>query len=97
VGHAVGRIDDLGNGVFRKVRQALDVRAFGANAMVLEPRTGWFNHFHERQDELYFVHRGRAGFDVDGDRFEVDAGGSSTSTRPHRGGSGTSATKTSCS
>ena len=58
---AYGSIDDLGTGVFRKVRQALGVTAFGVNAMVLPPQTGWFEHFHDEQDELYFVHRGLRG------------------------------------
>jgi uncharacterized cupin superfamily protein len=68
-------IDDLGTGVFRKVRQALGVTAFGVNAMVLPAQTGWFEHFHDEQDELYFVHRGLAGFEVDGERFELAPGG----------------------
>jgi mannose-6-phosphate isomerase-like protein (cupin superfamily) len=75
VAYAREAIDDLGDGVFRKVRQALGVTAFGVNAMVLAPGTGWFRHFHDRQDELYFVHRGRAGFDVDGETFELGPGG----------------------
>jgi mannose-6-phosphate isomerase-like protein (cupin superfamily) len=75
VGYATGSIDTLGDGVFRKVRQALDVTAFGANAIVLEPGTEWFRHYHERQDELYFVHSGRAGFEVDGETFELGPGG----------------------
>jgi mannose-6-phosphate isomerase-like protein (cupin superfamily) len=75
VGYRRATVDDLGPGVFRKFRHALEVTAFGVNALVLPPGTEWFNHFHERQDELYFVHRGVAGFDVDGDRFEVGAGG----------------------
>ena len=75
MGYAAGSIDDLGEGVFRKVRQALGVTAFGVNAMVLEPGCEWFEHFHDRQDELYFVHRGRAGFDVGGEVFELGPGG----------------------
>ena len=59
--HATPSIDDLGTGVFRKVRRALGVTAFGVNAMVLPPQTRWFEHFHDEQDELYFVHRGLAG------------------------------------
>lgn len=73
--HARATIDELGEGVFRKVRRALGVSAFGVNAMVLPPGTGWFEHFHDEQDELYFVHRGRAGFEVDGERFELGPGG----------------------
>jgi mannose-6-phosphate isomerase-like protein (cupin superfamily) len=68
-------LDDLGDGVFRKVRGELGITAFGVNAIVLPPGTEWFNHFHERQDELYFVHRGRAGFDVNGEECELGPGG----------------------
>jgi mannose-6-phosphate isomerase-like protein (cupin superfamily) len=75
VAHAKTTLDELGDGVFRKVRQALDVTAFGVNAVVLPVGTGWFDHYHERQDELYFVHRGLAGFEVDGERFELGPGG----------------------
>ena len=75
MGFAYGSIDDFGSGVFRKVRRELGVTAFGVNAMVLAPGTGWFEHFHEEQDELYFVHRGRAAFDVEGERFELGPGG----------------------
>ena len=65
----------MGDGVFRKLRRELGITAFGANALVLPPGTEWFNHFHKRQDELYFVHRGRAGFEVDGKEFERGPGG----------------------
>ncbi len=75
MGYARGSIDELGDGVFRKVRQALGVTAFGVNALVLPPGTEWFEHFHDRQDELYVVHRGRAGFEVEGERFELGPGG----------------------
>jgi len=75
MGYAYGSIDDFGSGVFRKVRRELNVTAFGVNAMVLPPGTGWFEHFHDEQDELYFVHRGRAAFDVEGERFELVQGG----------------------
>ena len=79
-------IDDLGDGVFRKLRRELGITAFGANALVLPPGTEWFNHFHETQDELYFVHRGTAGFEVDGEKFELGAGGACyvESTTPRR-------------
>jgi mannose-6-phosphate isomerase-like protein (cupin superfamily) len=75
VAHRHGSIDDMGDDVFRKVRRELGVTAFGANALVLPPGTEWFNHFHEEQDELYFVHRGKAGFLVDGEEFELGPGG----------------------
>jgi mannose-6-phosphate isomerase-like protein (cupin superfamily) len=75
VGYARSDLGELGDGVFRKVRQALGVTAFGVNGLVLPPGTEWFAHYHEQQDELYFVHRGRAGFEVDGDSFELGPGG----------------------
>jgi len=74
-GHAHTTLDELGDGVFRKVRGALGVTAFGVNGMVLPPGTAWFRHTHDVQDELYFVHRGRAVFEVGEDRFELGEGG----------------------
>ena len=73
--YRVTSLDELGPGVFRKLRPALGITAFGANGLVLPPGTEWFNHFHEHQDELYFVHAGRAGFEVDGETFELGPGG----------------------
>jgi mannose-6-phosphate isomerase-like protein (cupin superfamily) len=73
--HRHASIDELGDGVFRKIRGELGITAFGANAIVLPPGTQWFNHFHEHQDELYFVHRGVAGFEVDGEEFQLGPGG----------------------
>jgi mannose-6-phosphate isomerase-like protein (cupin superfamily) len=73
--HRHGSIDDMGDGVFRKIRREVEVSAFGANALVLPAGTEWFNHVHDEQDELYFVHRGRAGFAVDGEEFELGPGG----------------------
>jgi mannose-6-phosphate isomerase-like protein (cupin superfamily) len=58
-GYAVGRLEDLGEGPgFRKVRKGLDVRAFGANAIVIPPGIETGFHAHEEQEELYFVHQG---------------------------------------
>ena len=75
MGYSYGSIDEMGDGVFRKVRRELGVTAFGVNALVLAPGTVSRPHFHDEQDELYFVHRGRARFDVAGDSFEVGPGG----------------------
>ena len=59
-GYAVGHIDDMGDRYgFRKVRRALDVTAFGVNALVLPPNYDAGRHFHDEQQELYFLHRGR--------------------------------------
>ena len=69
-------IDELGDGPgFRKIRQALGVTAFGVNAIVYAPWYEGFLHFHDEQDELYFVHRGTAIFEVDGEEFELGPGG----------------------
>ncbi len=58
-GYALAHLDDLGEGYgFRKVRRGLDVTAFGVNAVVLPPGVETGFHFHESQEELYFVHRG---------------------------------------
>jgi len=59
-GYAVGNIDALADGPrFRKVRRALGVSAFGVNAIELPPGYETGRHYHEEQEELYFVHRGR--------------------------------------
>ena len=76
MGHAFGSIDDLGDGYgFRKVRRALGVSAFGVNAIVMPPGYLGFHHYHETQDELYFVHSGQARFEVDGEDRVLGPGG----------------------
>jgi mannose-6-phosphate isomerase-like protein (cupin superfamily) len=76
MGYAKGSIDEMGEGPgFRKVRRELGVTAFGVNAVVYPPGQEGFLHYHDEQDELYFVHRGRASFTVDGDEFELGPGG----------------------
>ena len=58
-GYAVGNLDDLGDGPgFRKVRKGLGVTAFGVNAIVLPAGIETGSHYHDSQEELYFVHRG---------------------------------------
>ena len=62
-GWAVGSIEGMGEGPgFRKVRKALTVTAFGVNAVVMPPGYASGRHRHERQEELYFVHRGTIEF-----------------------------------
>jgi mannose-6-phosphate isomerase-like protein (cupin superfamily) len=74
--HAFGSIDELGEGYgFRKVRRALGVTAFGVNVMVIPPGAAGIHHYHDEQDELYFVHQGTARFDVGGDTQELGPGG----------------------
>jgi mannose-6-phosphate isomerase-like protein (cupin superfamily) len=58
-GYTVASLDGIGEGYgFRKIRRELGVTEFGVNAIVLP--AGWETggHYHERQQELYFVHRG---------------------------------------
>jgi uncharacterized cupin superfamily protein len=58
-GYAVAHLRDLGEGPgFRKIRQALGVSAFGVNAIVMPPGIESSFHYHDEQEELYFVHRG---------------------------------------
>jgi quercetin dioxygenase-like cupin family protein len=58
-GYAVAQLEDLGDGPgFRKVRKGLGVSAFGVNAIVLPPGIETGFHYHDEQEELYFVHRG---------------------------------------
>jgi mannose-6-phosphate isomerase-like protein (cupin superfamily) len=76
MGYTVSSLDELGEGYgFRKIRSALGVTAFGVNALVFPPGYEGPNHFHDTQDELYFIHRGTATFTVDGDVREVPEGG----------------------
>jgi uncharacterized cupin superfamily protein len=76
VAHAFGSLDELGEGYgFRKVRKALGVTAFGVNALVYPPGYTGFQHYHDTQDELYFVHRGTARFEADGEVRELGPGG----------------------
>ena len=76
MGYQVSSLDELGEGYgFRKIRQPLGVTAFGVNALVFPPGYEGPNHYHDTQDELYFVHRGTATFTFDGDEHEVAEGG----------------------
>jgi quercetin dioxygenase-like cupin family protein len=59
-GFAVANVDGIGEGPgFRKVRRALGVTAFGVNAIELPPGYETGRHYHDQQEELYFLHRGR--------------------------------------
>src|SRR5215213_8973543 len=83
--HRVLHLDDLeaiagpGTLTWRPVRATLGLRAFGTNAYtseeagvdVVEPHTEDPKLAHE---ELYFVHRGRATFTVDGEQVDAPAG-----------------------
>jgi mannose-6-phosphate isomerase-like protein (cupin superfamily) len=76
MGHTFGSIDELGEGYgFRKVRRPLGVTAFGVNAIVYPPGYDGFAHYHDVQDELYFVHSGRARVEVGDEVRELGPGG----------------------
>jgi mannose-6-phosphate isomerase-like protein (cupin superfamily) len=76
-GYAVGSLDGMGEGYgFRKIRRELGVQEFGVNAIVLpgELETGF--HYHDEQQELYFVHSGRIEIEFgDGKKFTLGPGG----------------------
>ena len=75
-GWAVANVDGIGEGPgFRKVRRELGVTAFGVNAIELPPGYETGRHFHERQEELYFVHSGRIEITLGDDSFELGPGG----------------------
>ena len=76
-GYAVGSIDGIGDGYgFRKIRRALGVTAFGINAVVLPAGYESGRHFHDEQEEIYFVHRGRIEFEFgDGSKHVLGEGG----------------------
>src|SRR5436305_4456488 len=74
--YSISSIDELGEGYgFRKVRAPLGVSAFGANVVVYPPGMEGFLHYHDTQDELYFVHRGTARVEIDGEVRELGPGG----------------------
>jgi mannose-6-phosphate isomerase-like protein (cupin superfamily) len=76
-GYAVGSLDGIGDGYgFRKVRRALGVTAFGINAVVIPAGYASGRHFHDEQEEVYFVHRGRIEFEFgDGSKHVLGEGG----------------------
>jgi quercetin dioxygenase-like cupin family protein len=76
-GYAVGTLDALGEGYgFRKIRRGLGVTAFGINALVLPAGYGGGRHYHDEQEETYFVHRGSVEFEfADGSSHVLGPGG----------------------
>ena len=62
-GYAVSSLDEMGDGYgFRKIRHAVGVTAFGINAIVLPPGYATGVHYHDEQEETYFVHQGQVEF-----------------------------------
>ena len=76
-GFAVANIDGLGDGPgFRKIRKSLGVTAFGVNAIVLPVGIETGRHYHDEQEELYFVHKGLLEFEFgDGSKHLLGPGG----------------------
>ncbi len=76
-GYAVGNIDDMADGPgFRKIRRELGVTAFGINAIAIPPGFATGRHYHDEQEETYFVHRGRIAMEFgDGASHELGPGG----------------------
>ena len=76
-GYAVANLADLGAGPgFRKIRKALDVQAFGINAVVMPAGYASGRHFHDEQEETYFVHDGTIEFEFgDGSTHTLGPGG----------------------
>jgi mannose-6-phosphate isomerase-like protein (cupin superfamily) len=76
-GYAVAQLEDLGEGPgFRKVRKGLEVTAFGVNAIVLPAGIETGFHYHDEQEELYFLHRGTLEIEFgDGTVERLEAGG----------------------
>jgi uncharacterized cupin superfamily protein len=76
-GWSVASLDDLGEGPgFRKIRRPLGVTAFGVNAIVLPPSYATGAHYHDEQEELYFVHTGEVEFEFgDGSTERLGPGG----------------------
>jgi uncharacterized cupin superfamily protein len=69
-GYAVANVDALGDQYgFRKIRRELGVTAFGINAIAIPPGYETGRHYHDEQEETYFVHRGT---------IEIEFGDSST-------------------
>ncbi|MGI8572666.1 MAG: cupin domain-containing protein [Solirubrobacteraceae bacterium] len=87
-GYAVSSLDDLGEGFgFRKIRRALGVTAFGINAIVLPPGFDTGLHYHDEQEETYFVHQGQVAMHFgDGSEHVLRPGGiARVDAHTHRG------------
>jgi quercetin dioxygenase-like cupin family protein len=62
-GYALATLQDMGEGYgFRKIRHEIGVTAFGINAIVIPPGYSTGVHYHDEQEETYFVHAGEIEF-----------------------------------
>jgi quercetin dioxygenase-like cupin family protein len=76
-GYAVANVDGIGDEYgFRKIRRELGVTAFGMNAIAMPPGHETGRHFHDEQEETYFVHRGTIEMEFgDGSKHVLGPGG----------------------
>ena len=76
-GFAVANVDALGDRYgFRKIRRELGVEAMGMNAIAIPPGYETGRHYHEEQEETYFVHRGAIELEFgDGAKHVLGPGG----------------------
>jgi quercetin dioxygenase-like cupin family protein len=76
-GYSISSLDQLGEGYgFRKIRHGVGVTAFGINALVLPPGYATGLHYHDEQEETYFVHAGEVEIRFgDGAEHRLTAGG----------------------
>jgi mannose-6-phosphate isomerase-like protein (cupin superfamily) len=73
----VGELDAEGpGGMVRKVRRALDAKAFGLNYFVFPPNQVGreHNHVDTNHEEVYFVVKGSRTMRIDGDEVELRPG-----------------------
>ena len=78
---ATGRVDEVSDGrcPFRPVRHHFGITSFGVNAWTARDAGDRIINEHDESDpdsgeELYLVVRGRAVFELDGDRVAAPAG-----------------------
>ena len=85
-GYAVANIDALGDGPgFRKIRRELEVEELGVNAIVMPAGYEAGVHWHDQQEELYFVHAGEIEMEFgDGLTHRLGPGGVARVAAPTR-------------
>lgn len=87
-GYAISSLEEMGEGYgFRKIRREVGVSAFGINAIVLPPGYETGVHYHDEQEETYFVHQGQVELRFgDGSKHALGPGGvARVDARTHRG------------
>ncbi len=80
--YAVARLDEIdevtdGRSPWRPVRHHFGITSFGVNAWTGHNAGDRIINEHDEVDEneeLYFVHQGRATFELDGERVDAPAG-----------------------